>query len=103
MSTIIERITEAEETADKLRKEAAAEAREAILAAEVQVHSQKAKERQDGLARLREAADKAQFEGDKTAEKIMEETRVKTAALCAEARGRIPNAVTYLMERVVKA
>jgi V/A-type H+-transporting ATPase subunit G/H len=103
LSTIIDRITEAEEKADRLRKDAAAKAREAVTRAESKISEEKNKERQAGPARLREASEKAQLEGEKAAERIMQEARAKTGALCSEARKRLPAAVSYLMERVVKA
>lgn len=103
MSSIIDRIDKAEETADKIRKDASAKSRDIVIQAEETVKTLIAKEREDARTRLREANEKAQLEGSKTVDQIMNEMHALTEAKCKDAKTRLPGAVSYLLERVEKS
>jgi len=100
LSSIIDRIGQAEQTADAIRKEAAAKARYIAAEAINKINTEKSKEQKEGPERLKKAAERAQLEGEKTVEKIMDEARARAEKLRAESQKSRQKAVSYLMERI---
>ena len=101
MSSIIDRIAEAEERAEKLRYEAAAKARESVQQAEAKVRLMKSNEMEQARKRLSETIEKAEKDGVITSGSILEKARKKADAEYTEAQKRMPSVVSYLIERVM--
>ena len=100
MSSIMERIAEAEQKADAILEEASRTARERITQtkndAEFALASADEAERQktaDALSRARE-------EGEKIAEEVTAKAKAETDAIHAEAVLHVAEAVASLMERI---
>ena len=100
MRSIIDEIAQAEAQADQIRQEAAAASRELLLKSRAE--AEKALETLETAEReaTRLALDKAEQDGKALAETIQKELSDAADAQCETARGRLDNAVNYLMQKV---
>lgn len=101
MRSMIEQVTEAEARAASIRQDAAAAAREAVAAAQAKVEETLAAQAQAARTALRQACEQAEVQGRALAENIFKERDQQAQAQCAKARERLPQAVEYLLGRVV--
>jgi len=103
LPSIIKRINQAEADAAAIRREAAGEARERLAEAEAEAQKRVAAAREDGRAAVYAAEAEAEAEGEKTASGILRENAAKADALCEAAKANVPNAVAYILERVMQS
>lgn len=103
MPSIIEQITAAEAQAAALKKDEAAAGREAAAKAQQEAKALLEAARERGRARIAELSAKAEVEGAKLAEDIRAKNASETDEACAAASKKLPEAVGYILERVVKA
>ena len=103
MPSIVEKITKAEEEAAALKREAARKGREDLAAARKGAAEALADAREASRRSIEAAERSAESEGAALAEQIRGERAAEADALCAKARQSLPEAVSYIMERVVKA
>lgn len=98
--SILDSIHEAEERAAKLRSDAKAEARETIRAAEVETREKG----EDAIAEARKKAETnvkaAQEESAKQMDMAIADIRKENGVVADRARNSIPNAVSFILERV---
>jgi len=101
LSSIIDQIAAAEEQAGKIRQEAAAAARDMALSAQEQAEARRAAQAEAGRALVRDAVKDAELEGKQLSEQIIAQNAQQVQAQCEAAREKLPEAVSYLMRRVV--
>lgn len=101
MHSIIDEITEVETQAAKLRQDAATAAREAVAKAQDDADRQITSQADFARTKLREASQKAELEGAELGAAILAERAAESAAACDKAKGKLPEAVKYLVGRVV--
>lgn len=101
MHTIIDEITDVEAEAKQIRMDAVAAAKEATAAAREDGEKQIAAQAEFARAKLREAIQKAEAEGEVLAEDILSRRAAETAGACDAAKAKLPEAVKYLTGRVV--
>ncbi len=100
MPSIIDRITDVESQAAVLKREAATKAREAIADASAEALRHIAAARDQGREELAKVQARAEEEGQGVAAGIREAKAKEADAVCAAARGNMPGAVSYILERV---
>ncbi len=103
MGSIIDEITAAEKSADDLRQKAVSDAREAIADADKEILKQLADTREKNREALIRAQEKAEADGRDIAADIMKQRASEAEAQCAEAANKLPDAVKYLVEKVVES
>lgn len=101
MHSIIDEITEVEAHAAKIRQDAAVAARDSVAKAQEDADKQLATQADFARNKLREASQKAELEGAELGARILAERSAETNAACDTARGKLPDAVKYLVGRVV--
>ncbi len=94
--SMLEEIKNAEQQADELKKQAAADARSTLRQAQEKAHAQAAEVLQETVAAA-EAAAKTE------AEAAITQKKGEADAVAAKARKNLPQAVDYIMEKVVIA
>lgn len=102
MSSMIDQVREAEAQADAIRQDAQAAAREKIAAAQAEIREQKLIAADEERAALREAGLKAEAEGEALSKELILQRSAEADANCKAAEEKLPEAVNYLVERVVK-
>ena len=100
--SIIEQITQAEAEAASIKKDAQAKAREAVAQANVQAREAVEKAKELGRDKVRTASQAAEAEGRDTAKKIRNENAKRADTQCEAASEKLPKAVDYILERIVK-
>lgn len=103
MPSIIELVSQAEEEAAALKKEAQAKAKEQIAASEAEAAAALERAHSSGRERVLAAQERAEEEGARIAEKVREVAASKADAQVNAAREKLPEAAKYILERVVKA
>lgn len=103
MRSIIDEISAAEREAEEIRQQAAAAAREAISFAQADAETALSDADIAERDKTREALAKAEREGDAIAQQILLSMEQEADTLCAGARERSAEAVTYLVKRVTEA
>lgn len=100
MRSIIEEIAQSEQQADEIRAEAAAHAREEIARAAEE--AERALAALDVSAREETAAAlaKAERDGEALAQSLSAQYEAEADTLCAQAYGRVDEAVDYLIKKV---
>ncbi len=102
MPSMIERITEAETQADELKKQAAAEGRELLSAAQDARADTNRQARDKARAELDKALAEAETAGAALAAEITDKNAKEADAACDKARASIPDAAAYILERLAK-
>ncbi|MEG1547501.1 MAG: hypothetical protein RR232_04770 [Clostridia bacterium] len=103
MPSIIDKISQTEDNAAQLKKQAILEARERIAAAEQERVKRTVAARDESRETLAAAAESAEAEGKCLAAQITAENATKADALCESAQKNTSKAVAYILERVTKA
>lgn len=102
LASIIEEVTRAEQEAEQIRQKAEIAGREAIAAAQAKVKEKLEEYQSSERNRRRENLERAQQEGEKLAQTIHRERMDQIEAQCADAREKVPDAVAYLLGRIVE-
>ncbi len=100
MPTMLERIAEAEKQADRMIEEANAAARDQIANAKAEAEDAVAEALKAERQKTADAIAAAEAEGESNAKAILASVDADKAAVRAAALDRLPEAVSYLMERV---
>lgn len=100
MQDMLERIAAAETQADQILAQANEQARELISRAKAESEEMIAREHADELKKTEEALSKAEADGETAAAEILSATREGIVAIRQNAEAKIPEAVSYLMERI---
>ena len=100
MQDMLQRIAEAEQQADQILEQANEQAKEMITRAKTESEEMIVREHADALKQTEEAIGRAEAEGETAAAEILEATRKGILAIRQNAAARIPEAVSYLMERI---
>ena len=103
MTSIMERIAEAEQKADAILEEAARTARERVTQAKSDADASLAAADEAERTRTAEALINAQKEGERIAEEVTMKAKAETDAIHANAVLKVPDAVASLMERIEAA
>ena len=103
MTSIMERIAEAEKQADAILEEASRAAREQVTQAKNDADAALAAADEAERKRTADALQRAREEGERIAEQVAAETKAETDATHAKAVSNIPEAVASLMERIEAA
>lgn len=103
MSSIIDEIAKAEAQAATIRQDAAASARDMIASAQAAGEKALAAQVEAGRTAQRTAAQRAEEEGALISEKVLATRRAEAAQKCAAAKEKLPEAVSYLLRRVVSS
>ncbi len=101
MRSIIDEIASAEEQAAQIRQQAAVAAREALAAAQEEADARLGDQAEAGRAALREAAQRAEREGSMLSQMVLAQGKEQAQAQCNAAKENLPQAVAYLIGRVV--
>ena len=101
--SIIDQIKEAEEQAAVIRQEAAVFARDAIASAHAQAEEAAAAALQSERIAFKQACDQAEADGRALEARILDERNTQTRAQCDKAGEHLPEAVAYLLRKVVEA
>ena len=100
MTSIMERIAEAEQKADAILEEATRTARERITQAKSDADAALAAADEAERMRTAEALQHAHEEGERIAEQVTAQAKAETDAVHANAVLHVPEAVASLMERI---
>ncbi len=100
MTSIMERIAEAESRADAIIEEANRTAREHVANARIAADEAIAAADETERAATAEAMKQAQIDGEALAACVTKEAEAGTEALIREAEQHVPEAIAYLMERI---
>ena len=93
----IQQVTELERTVKQEKEAAAAESKQRILEAQVE------ESRQNAEAETRQMMAEAEQEAAKWTASVLEQARLDCEEKKQEARGRLEQAVAFLVEKVVKS
>lgn len=96
-------ITEAEESARRIRAEAAAAARKAAADARERGEQRIAEAAKKAEAEVEELAEKTRAQAQADADELAQSTENKKAAMRAHAEARLDKAANLIVERIVKA
>ena len=100
MTSIMERIADAESRADAILEDAARAARENVAKARTEADEQIAAAVERERALTAEMLVKAQTEGESIAADVTAKAKSETELLLKEAEQNVPEAIAYLMERI---
>lgn len=100
MHDMLERIAAAEQQADQILEQANEQAKELVARARTESEEMIAREHAGEMKQTDEAIARAEVEGENIAAKILNSTRDGILAIRQNAAARIPEAVSYLMERI---
>ena len=100
MSSIMERIAEAEQKADEILEEASRTARERVTQAKNDSEAALSAADEAERRRTADALLNARKEGERIASEVTEKAKAETDAIHADAVRHIPEAVASLMERI---
>ena len=100
MPNMLERIAEAEQQADRMIEEANAAARERVTGAKAEAEQAVADALKAERQKTADALAAAETQGEANAKEILAAVEADKAAVRAAALDRLPEAVSYLMERV---
>jgi len=101
LHSIMNDIALAEEQAAKIRLDATAATRAAIAQAQADGEAMLTAQAEAARAHLREQTAQAQVQAQQNREQILSLRAAQSQEQCKEARAKLPNAVTYLLGRVV--
>lgn len=101
MHSMLDQVREAEEQAAAIRQDAVQAGRERIAQIQQQLKEQRLQEAQTERAGIKAAMDAAEKEGEALAKDIVAERQKQTDLACAQAEQKLPEAVSYLLRRVV--
>ncbi len=101
MSSIIEEVTRVEKEAEQIRQDATASEREAVAAARAKTQEDMEAYRASWHDYRKKALENAQTEGEQKAREVYEARMRQTAEQCERAREKVPEAVEYLLGRIV--
>lgn len=100
MQTMMERIAEAEQQADRILEEANAGAKDRVAAAREEAEHAFAASQEFERAKTAEAKETAERLGRQQAEEILVSVRGEIADLKRQCEAKIPKAVSYILERI---
>lgn len=103
MHSIIDEIAEAEKQAEEIRQQAAAQARESISFAQADAATALSDAEIAERDKTRAALLQAEQDGDALAQTILSDMAKEADELCARARERSAEAVSYLVKKVTEA
>ncbi len=103
MTSIMERIAEAETRADAILEEANRTARENVAKARTEADEMIAAAAERERVHTAEMLQEAQKDGEGIAAEVTFKAETETAALIGKAERNVPEAVAYLMERIEAA
>ncbi|MBR0081381.1 MAG: hypothetical protein IJP98_01425 [Clostridia bacterium] len=102
MQTMMERIAEAEQQADRLLEEANTSARDRIAAAKEEAESSYSASQDFERAKTVEAKALAERRGEQIAAEILADVSKEIDAVRTASEAKIPDATAYLLERIAK-
>lgn len=100
MRSIIDEIAQAEAQAEQIRQDAAVSARELLQKARVDAEQGLQSLNDEEREKTRRALEQAELEGRDIAAEIQKQLSDEADAQCEAARGRLGDAVNYLMRKV---
>ncbi|MDL2235813.1 hypothetical protein LJC07_06670 [Christensenellaceae bacterium OttesenSCG-928-L17] len=101
MRSIIDQVREVEDQAVTIRQEAVQQGKDLVASAQAQVKEQALKEAEAERLVLKDATQQAEASGKVQAEEIIAGRAAEADADCKRAEEKLPQAVTYLLEKVV--
>ena len=102
MRSVIEEIAAAEQQAEEIRQNAAVQARELTLKAKDDAQQALSKLESDAHARLQAELETAKQQGESLSSELVGKLSQEADALCAAANAKLPDAVSYLLDKVTK-
>ena len=102
MQTMMERIAEAEQQADRMLEEANTGAKDRIAAAREEAENAFAASQEFERAKTTEAKEHAQRLGEQQAKEILAAVHGEIADMQSKSEAKIPEAVSYVLERIAK-
>lgn len=102
MTSIMERIAEAEAQADAILEDANRMARETVAKAKTDAEETIAAAVEQERAATAQSLVKAQSDGEAIAADVTAKAKAETEALIKDAERNVPEAIAYLMERIEK-
>ena len=99
----IQQVTELERTVKQEKEAAAAESKQRILEAQRSARRQVEESRQNAEAETRQMMAEAEQEAAKWTASVLEQARLDCEEKKQEARGRLEQAVAFLVDKVVKS
>ncbi|MBR3179746.1 MAG: hypothetical protein IKF49_09610 [Clostridia bacterium] len=100
MSTMLERIAEAEQQADKIIEEANIKAREQIASAKAEAEAAVAQELDAERRKTVQSMANAEERGKELRDEIIAAVRAEISEARTAAENKLPETVSYLMERI---
>lgn len=100
MQNMLERIAAAEKQADQILEQANAEAKELIARTKSECADAVEAARTEEMKKTADAVEKAERDGESLADGILADVRAEIEAVTHTALKKIPDAVSYLMERI---
>ncbi len=102
MRSVIEEIAQAEQQAEEIRQNAAVQARDLTLKARQEAEQAIASLENDARAELQAELETAKQQGEKLSSELLNQMEQEAKEVCANAAGRLNQAVSYLMSKVTK-
>ena len=100
MQTMLDRIAEAEQQADAILEQASKDAKDSIAKAKTDAEAAVAEAAESEHKQTADALARAESEGERLSEQILCDVRKDIIQSHAAAAEHVPEAVTYLMERI---
>ena len=100
MPSIVDLIAQTEESAEKLKSEAAQKAKTIVSKANDDAEEAQAQAQSDVRRELMLRKENARHTGEKLAQEIMADRKKESMANCAQARKSIDKAVKFIIERL---
>lgn len=102
MRSVIDEIATAEQQAEEIRQNASVQARDLSLQAKEDAQAALAALENQERDVLLSALESAKLEGERLSETLHTQLEQETDALCARASERLNQAVSYLLDKVIK-
>lgn len=102
MHSMIEQVKEAEQQAAQIRQEAVVAGREAVAKTQADIKEKRLLSAEEEREALKDAMQKAEETGAALGAKIISERAKEADASCEAAKKKLPEAVAYLLGRVVR-
>lgn len=102
MRSVIDEIATAEQQAEEIRQNATVQARDLTIQAKEGAQSALAALENQEREALLSAVEAAKLEGERLAETLRTQLEQETDALCACASEKLDQAVSYLLDKVIK-
>ncbi len=102
MRSVIEEIAAAEQLAEEIRQNTSVQARELTLNAKDDAQQALSNLESDERVRLQAELEAAKQQGEDLSAELLSKLSQEADALCAAANAKLPDAVSYLLDKVTK-